>query len=566
MWLTRLEQCKRLLSPGSDRTPLAAQQLARIAPVLLDTIHRPVLLTALQAVTAIEAERHAGLAYVSGVLAAQRGDDVEATRWLTRAWALTPDRSHALAARIGLELGLTCLARGERFACDAVLAQLETREGPVRAPSADRLLLCGQLHADAGEQGIAQGFFRDTLVQSNDALTPLTHVLGLLNLAIVLEHVLPSDSIALCKLANECITQEKLDPRWHAKAWNILGYAHVCAGNLAEAREALNRALREAEASALASYTLRARFNLAIVDELEGDLANADARLSEIEQSLSAGSANPLVTWAAIRRAWIALEQSDVSTAVQRFPALAPRARCHWEALDTLRMRFAILEGDLASGRKLLTALVPAYRERGDLQTAMTLLLWRAHLEWTGGQTVVARAFFEEAWEIGGRHGFSLATNWWSPQIVQTARLLATVPQMAAWTAALHTAVIAAGPSGEVVITSDGDVLVHGAPLPGDRWRRGGAGPRVLHRYLSLLAVAYPRRLARDDIVDTLWPQSDGDRAINNLYAATSDLRCVLRDVDGVNVVCRQGSYGLALRGNVTITTAAPNTIVELEA
>lgn len=76
-----------------------------------------------------------------------------------------------------------------------------------------------------------------------------------------------------------------------------------------------------------------------------------------------------------------------------------------------------------------------------------------------------------------------------------------------------------------------------------------------MRRYLGLLAAVYPRALARDHLTDMLWPQSDGDRAINNLYAATSDLRCILRGVAGVRLMCSEGAYGLSLQGNVGIMT-----------
>ncbi|MEK6225579.1 MAG: hypothetical protein AABM40_04705 [Chloroflexota bacterium] len=106
-----------------------------------------------------------------------------------------------------------------------------------------------------------------------------------------------------------------------------------------------------------------------------------------------------------------------------------------------------------------------------------------------------------------------------------------------------------------VAITTEGDVLIEGQPLASDRWRRGGTGSHVMRRYLGLLAAVYPRALARDHLTDMLWPQSDGDRAINNLYAATSDLRCILRGVAGVRLMCSEGAYGLSLQGNVGIMT-----------
>jgi hypothetical protein len=220
-------------------------------------------------------------------------------------------------------------------------------------------------------------------------------------------------------------------------------------------------------------------------------------------------------------------------------------------------MRLAILEGDYDLARRLLAPLVDGYLGRDDLLVAMTLLLWSAHVEESAGHRARALRFLEHAWEIGSRHGFIVAPSWWSAQVVATARSLAVGTRLAQWTASLH----ATTPTNDrrthfVALTLEGDVVVNGAPLKGDRWRRGGAGRRVLKRYLGLLSAAYPRGLARDHIADCLWPNSDGDRAVNNLYAATSDLRGILRGVDGVSVVCKDGAYGLSLRGNVTIVGA----------
>jgi tetratricopeptide (TPR) repeat protein len=556
-WLLRLKNHERKLESIRAEPRLALREFARIAPILLDSVQRSRTLALLGRVSSGEAEHHAGLAYANGVGSAQRGDRAAATRWLTRALALTPPENRALSARIGLELGLVYLGGGDRIAADAVLAQIETREGEASPASADRVLLQALLAKDIGDHHAAKPLYREALARSESALTPSTHVLALVNLAIALEHTAPSESIALCKLASELIDQQRLDPSPHANILNISGYAQVCRGNLQDARVSLSRALEKTAGSDVLLYEARARFNLTIVDELEGNLDRADAALAEIQRLDLDATGEPLKVWAAIRRAWIALERSDPPTATQSLHVAMRKARCHWEAVDTVRMRLAVFDGDYDLARRLLVTLVEGYRSRDDLLVAMTLLLWSAHVEESAGHRARASRFLEEAWEIGSRHGFVIAPSWWSVQIVATGRALAAGTRMAQWAASLYAPT---PPTDQrvhfVALTLEGDVVVDGEPLNRDRWRRGGAGRHVLKRYLGLLSAAYPHGLARDQIADCLWPNSDGDRAVNNLYAATSDLRGMLRGIEGVSVVCKDGAYGLSLRGNVRIVAA----------
>jgi tetratricopeptide (TPR) repeat protein len=560
-WLSQLEKSRTLIRAWARDQRPQPRELARIAPVLLDSVYRPDLLKALQTVTTDQARRHGGLAYVNGVLAAQNGDRTEATRWLTRALALTPEAHRALSARIGSELALVYLGGGDRVAADAVLAQIETREGVTRSPSAERLLLQGLLYKDIGDHHSAKPLYRQALARSKHAVTPITQVLALVNLAIALEHTSPSESLALCGLANELIDQERLDPRLRGNVWNVLGYTEVCAGNLTAGRAALNRAVEEADASGVAIYGLRARFNLTIVDELEGDLGSAEAGLRAIREIKGDDGSEPLAVWAAIRSAWIALERSDPLRASRDLEGPARKARCHWEAVETVRMRIAIIDGDFELARKLLVPLVAGYRGREDLLIAMTLLLWGARLEDAAGHTQRARRFLDEAWEIGSRHSFVVAPSWWSREIVASARSLAVGTRMATWVASLHAPMFGENRSlRQVVLTTGGDILLGGSSLGSSRWRGAGAGRRVLRRYLGLLVAAYPHWLPRDQVADALWPHSDGDRATSNLYAATSDLRCVLRGVDGVGLQCSDGAYGLTLQGNVTIRDADTET------
>jgi DNA-binding SARP family transcriptional activator len=52
--------------------------------------------------------------------------------------------------------------------------------------------------------------------------------------------------------------------------------------------------------------------------------------------------------------------------------------------------------------------------------------------------------------------------------------------------------------------------------------------------------------------MDLLWPDSDGASAIQNLYAATHDLRRVVSAVPGLKLVVHDQKYRLRGESNVT--------------
>ena len=221
----------------------------------------------------------------------------------------------------------------------------------------------------------------------------------------------------------------------------------------------------------------------------------------------------------------------------------------------------ALHDGDVDRAQTLFRHLSDAYREKGDELTAMILLLWCARAEQLAGRMGRARKLIGEAWEIGTRRGFVVSPNWWSGRIVEWARRLAEGTPMSVWARSLlspawHEDVIR--PSPEATIDRDGNVIVAGASLDAGRWRRVGTGSRVLRRYLGMLATAYPGGLPLDRLADMLWPDSDGDRAMSNLYAATSDLRKAIRAVDGVRILRREGMYALEVGPNVKILRETP--------
>ncbi len=105
------------------------------------------------------------------------------------------------------------------------------------------------------------------------------------------------------------------------------------------------------------------------------------------------------------------------------------------------------------------------------------------------------------------------------------------------------------GAADTVVIDATGCVSLGGYPLGQRHWRIGRTGTRKLRQYLALLVVRYPTPVTRDELADRLWPESDGDRAIRNLYAATSDLRRFLHVIPDAYLCVEEGGYRLDLPG-----------------
>lgn len=86
------------------------------------------------------------------------------------------------------------------------------------------------------------------------------------------------------------------------------------------------------------------------------------------------------------------------------------------------------------------------------------------------------------------------------------------------------------------------EVLRDGVPIPPQAWRR-----RRPSDLLKLVALSPDRRLSRDRVIDTLWPDKDPASGANNLHRALYDLRVVLGgryvDIEGAYVVLSAGAW-----------------------
>jgi tetratricopeptide (TPR) repeat protein len=482
-----------------------------------------------------------------------RSDD--AVRLLVQAQSLASSKTPLVVARIAFLLGSTYVSRKQLVAADSILAWAEGMLGRRSATSADVLHLRALIAEARGEREESMALYRDVLKRANVALTPISRVIAMRNLAEALAHSEPHESSALYGLALAVLDADELDTAMRCTIDNGMGYALLCGGDIEGARLKLGQALTEAQRVDSARVQLYARFNLSIVDELSGDLAQAQAGLRAIEADAQRDGVEGLASWVRIRLAWLQLRsgaRADARTALrQAFPS-APGSGYR----DAVAALSAILELDerRSSSRAELSALVTAYRGRGDALTEFTLTLWVAHADATGGRIAAARKNVTRACTLGAARGFRMSTNWWASELVTVAREHAP----AEFGAFVDRLIAPPGtpsqsPAREIVVSRDGNVTIDGRTLDESSWRSGRSGSGVLRRYFRALLSAYPAALGRDELADLLWPDSEGDKAVRNLYGATKDLRSVLAAVPGMRLQVSEGTYSLILASEVAL-------------
>jgi hypothetical protein len=533
--------------------------LRTTGPRLFDSTDRDLVVERIGQVDANAINDDARLSYLAGAAAVLRHDRAAAITHLTRAQALVARTDHALIGRVAFELGFLYLSRDERAAADATLLWAESAEDATR-PSPDLSHLRALIADAVGDHQQARDAYRIAIRGSSHALTRATRVLALANLAVSLNHLEPRESVSLCGLALATLDAEQLHPQMRPSVRNVLGYAHLCLGELDDGREAATAARDEAREMDQEIVELFASFNLAIVDELQGRDADADRRLLEVSRRASMANLAALDGWAVIRRAWLRLRADDAPAAdhllAERFGSSV--ATAHVDSLRMLRALLDLHERRSAAARRTFLALSRIYGEKDDALDRFAVLLWLATLDREAGRADVARKNANEACAIGRAHGFRLATNFWAPELAATARACANTEN-----ADFANGLIALASRSErkldtVVVRRDGTIRIAGRALPDGVWRQGGTGRRKLRLLFDTLRAAYPGTIERDDLVDLLWPESEGDSATQNLYAAVNDLRHLLSDVPGISVGAKDGRYGLQFGDNVRIESGTP--------
>lgn len=519
---------------------------------LLDTKWRDEAEAALQRVTE-ESPQFAGLAYAIGLTASASGDTDAAVDWLTRAQSVLEPADRGLGARIAFELGYLYATRG-RHVAEVVLAWGQGLDGGAGADAADVIHLAALVATLAGDHARARALYHEAVRRASDALTPRSRVLALSNLAVSLTHTDPKESAHLSGLALATHRSHHLHPRAEPAMRNILGYALICCGELRDAARVLRSAADDAQALGLQQIALYSRFNLAILDEIQGRAARSRSELRAIAEESARTGLNELVGWCQIRLAWLELLLGDATAAPALLDGLSLR-EAQIPAAAVMHALLARRGGRLHTAAVALRRVIEDYRGRGDDLSSFVCLLWLAAVEQDAGRAPAAAKTVYEALTVGQNHAFRLATNWWSFDLITLARELAP-PELRDYAAHLvgpATPPAESSSSSRVEVSRDGSLSVDGSALPLERWRLGRTGSKVLRRLFVALVAAHPSALRRDELTDFMWPESEGDKAVTNLYAAVNDLRAVVADVPGVAVVSRDGAYALVFGPNVEI-------------
>lgn len=533
----------------------AAALVTELGPVWIDSVLRDRVRDWVTSARTSDLSNDARAAYVCGALALGEDRPDEAQHWFLRSRSLVDADDPLLVGRLALELGSLHLGRGEPEVAWTTLAWAEALVG--RASSerlADLSHLRGLLADSRGDYTQAALGFRSAISTWTAALTPATSVYAHGHLAVAMSHQDSAASVAMCQEALSLVESERLHPRVATAIRNVLGYALICRGQLQEARSMLTQAADEARTFSNGRVELYARFNLAIVNELAGRSDVARRELEAVATTSALRHVDALVPWAHIRIAWLSLQQGTAADARALLRRALPRVSENYaDAIDTLTALIALQLGEASTARRLLVQCGARAAQRGDRLTEVVLLLWIAHLEHQGGRPLAGRRALRRAGELARASDFRLSPNWWSPDLVTSAQALTQDADRAFVERLIAPSRTCTPARQPVVVAKDGLVLIDGHALPMDAWREGRSGSKLLQRLFVAIVRAGTHGISREELCDLLWPESDGDRAVRNLYAATHDLRRVLCGIPGTRLITTSGRYRLEFESNVLV-------------
>lgn len=521
--------------------------LARVAPLLIDSAYSSHCEPILDGLADSDFDERPRLAMAKGRLCFLRGDSIGATALVSRALSRAAG-DPPLLARAVWELG--CLAlRDDNVSTAEVTLQLGRGTLGAAAERTPDLLHLEALMAERRfDRGSAIQKYREAIAAANEALTLLTRVIALRNLAGALAHDRPRDASALCALALALIDGDLLDERSRPAIENVLAYTLLAGGLIENGRLRAEAAGAEARRQGHGLIEAYALFNQAIALELSGRLPDAEARLTEGLELSTDGGFSDIARWIKLRLAWLHLKAGNpvaLEENIERSFADGD-GDAYAASVSTYRAIVAYRTNDAPHAIEALEPLVDHYTALSDWATTFALLLWLACAHTKAGDRGTAIAAVEAALRIGQTHGLRLSPSWWSDDLVAIARELA-LPQDFAYTETLvgETGSIHEAIATRVTVSGDGDILIDGTKLAEDQWRTGRSGQWMLRRLFQCLAAAHPIGIHRDEIADLLWPASDGDRARQNLFAALNDLRRLLHAVPGLSIATEDGRYRL---------------------
>lgn len=526
-WLAVLERGAALLRNGS------LHDVAPLLPSLLDSDLREDALAFVAHLDGAVTDL-AGVAVARAALDPSDADRVIA--WFLRARALADPADRPLHARIARDLGARYLASAQPAAADAILRSTRGLLGVAADDSADLLQLDALIADFSDDQEHAAHLNQRSLEVAHHALTPMTHAIALVNLAAAREASDPRSSASLACLALQMIASDRLHCRAESAARNVHGYVLLPLGDLDGARAELVLSAFVAQRTSYARVAAFAQFNLAIHAELDGRPQSAAAQLDALLPSAREHQFEDLSGWLRVRQCWLAAREDRPADEVERRVSEVEAVVTTRRQRDALRV--IRLLADLAHGRTSFDELIAAALARDDKLEAFALGLQAASREHGVGRLRRARRLARDATTMARELGFRAAPNWWSVEAARVAciyepdfgRLL-----IGGHDAARHAVM---RPHRAAVTVDD---------VPDEVWREGRTGARVLRRLFAILVEAHPRGIDRDALCDALWPDTDGDKAVRNLYAAIDDLRRALRAVSGIGVANEAGKYRLML-------------------
>ena len=399
-------------------------------------------------------------------------------------------------------------------------------------------------------------------IATESALSPATIVRATRNLADTLCHEDPGEAVALIRQALELVRAYEIDPRISPALHNGLGYALICKAALAEAGDELRSAVEESVELGGPLVEAYAHYNQSIVEELADNVDSACAVLEEARRIAEDSDLRDLTAWCAVRLSWLELKAKRPAKARAAFAeARRLSGHAHADAIAALEGFVALVEGDNDVAARLFGGLAARYLERRDLLTGFVFQLWRATVFRRAGVAKAAAKATRIACDLRRAHSIVVSPNWWAAEPLAA---LADSREGLRCSAGLQTTALGitqAARANRVEIEA-GQIRIDGVELSEAAWE-GKAGRHVLGRLLARLERAYPNGVTRDDLGDALWPESEGDKAIRNVYAAVRDLRRVLMSVPGARLLLRRSAYVLVVDANVRLVrgSASSSTI-----